>query len=667
MSIAPGTRIGDRYVVGDRLGAGGMGEVYRANDERLGREVALKVLPPQIAGEPAALARLEREARAAARLSHPGIVTLFDVFAEGAGAFLTMELVAGQPLRASMGGPLPAARAVEIARQLADALAHAHAAGVVHRDLKPENVMVSADGRVRILDFGLAVTSEASVSAGPDELATALRLTRPGMVVGTVAYMSPEQATGGVVDGRTDQFALGVVLHEMLAGRRPFGGSSVVEVLTAILRGEPAALPPAVDLECPGVQAVVGRCLAREPRDRYPDTTELATALQGLAPNVSPQRRPSDAPRRGRWTGLALVAVALLALAVSGVRLLRQSGSPRRPDAQSSVPGALEAYRQAHHHALKEDWREQDRSIPLFERAVDLDPSFGAAWSEIAEQYVRKVFEGDPERTWEGKAVLAIGRALDLNPDAPEALVARGNLAYTKASGFPLERVAADYRHALAVDPENARVHEVIAYLYIHAGLLDRALQHLEIALRLKPTSGSALARVARIYWYQGRYEEALAGLQSRPQTARHFEVPIILLHLGRDAEARRLVESTLHESLAQGRELPNPSDLRSSYAVVLARAGDAKGAEEQIQTALRQDDGGSHFHHAAYNLAVAYALLGRKDEAVAMLERVAREGMPCYPLFAKDSFLDGLRDHAAFRELLARLKTQHAHFEKTL
>jgi hypothetical protein len=155
--------------------------------------------------------------------------------------------------------------------------------------------------------------------------------------------------------------------------------------------------------------------------------------------------------------------------------------------------------------------------------------------------------------------------------------------------------------------------------------------------------------------------------MQSRPQTARLFEVPIILLHLGRDAEARRLVEATLRESLAEGGRPANPSDLPSTYAVVLARAGDAKGTRQQIQAALGNDDGGSHFHHAAYNVAVAYALLDLKDEAVAMLERVASEGMPCYPLFAHDPFLDGLRSHAAFAELLARLETQQAHFEKTL
>ena len=671
MALAPGTGISDRYTVTGLLGSGGMGEVYRAVDDRLGRDVALKVLPAEVAQSPEALARLEREARAAARLSHPGIVTLFDIVASGSGAFLTMELVSGRPLRDSLrAGPLAVERALEIASEVAAALTHAHAAGIVHRDLKPENVMIADDGRARVLDFGLAVNVVPPGSEGIDDLTTALRLTHPGAVVGTVAYMAPEQAAGRAVDGRADQFALGVMLHEMLAGRRPFVGGSVIEVLTAILRDAPAALPSAIETACPGIQAVVSRCLTREPRDRYGSTTDLVDALERLAAGIT---RPTSGPgasgllgrRRPGWRVPAVaVVVGLVAL---GAWLTRPGRVPRGSSVQSSIPEALAAYRQAHYYGLKQDWKEQDRSIPLFERAVAVDQSFSAAWSELAGQYARKVFEGDPQRAWEAKAVAAIGRALDLNPDAPDALVARGNLAYTKVNDFPLERSAADFRHALAVDPGNSRAHSAIGAFYAHAGLLDRALEHLETSLGLEPTGGFAMVRVARVLWYQGRYEDALARFQARPQTAKHFEVPIVLLHLGRDAEARRLVEAATQELRAGGREPADSSDLPSTLAVVLARVPEEGAALEQVEIALRKDNGGSHFHHAAYNLAVAYALLGKRPEAVAMLERVAREGMPCYPLFAGDPFLTGLRGYPAFDELLARMKTQNEQFQKTL
>ncbi len=668
MALAPGTRIRDRYTITALLGSGGMGEVYRAEDERLGRAVALKVLPLEIAKNPEALARLEGEARAAARLSHPGIVTLFDIVADGSGAFLTMELVSGRPLRDALrAGPLPVTRALQVATEVAAALAHAHAAGIVHRDLKPENVMMASDGRARILDFGLAVSVVAPGDASADDVTTALRLTRPGAVVGTVAYMAPEQAAGRAVDARTDQFAFGVMLHEMLAGRRPFEGASLMEVLTAILRDPPAALPPTVEAQCPGIQAVVSRCLARLPADRYGSMSEVVAVLDPLAARSSPPARRREAGswvrRTSRWQQAA--GVGLVVLGVLGAwHLRRPGGVPRRSTAQSSVPGALEAYRQAHYYALKEPFIEKDRSIPLFEQAVALDPTFGAAWSELAAQYSRKVFVRDPERAWETKAVAAIGRALDLNPDASEALVARGSLAYTKVNDFPMEQVAADFRHALAADPDSTRAHDAIGSLYMHAGLLDRAMDHLETSLRLEPTGVFAPPRVARTLWYQGRYADSLQRFLSSSQTARSFEVPIVLLHLDREAEARRLVESAGQDLRADGGDR---TDMPSTYAVVLAKARNETGALAQIDMTLRNDNGGSHFHHAAYNLAVAYALLGKKQESVAMLERVAREGMPCYPLFAGDPFLAGLRGYPAFDDFLRRMKSQNEAFQKTL
>jgi tetratricopeptide (TPR) repeat protein len=588
--------------------------------------------------------------------------------AGGSGAFLTMELVSGRPLRDSLrAGPLLVDRALEIASEVAAALAHAHAAGIVHRDLKPENVMIAADGRARVLDFGLAVNVVPPGSKSIDDLTTALRLTRPGAVVGTVAYMAPEQAAGRAVDARADQFALGVMLHEMLAGRRPFAGESVMEVLTAILRDPPAALPPGVEAQRPGLQAVVSRCLCRAAEDRYGSTTDLVAVLDHLAARTSaspprPDAKGSSIGRRSRW--LVPAGAALMVLGGIGAWRLGSIKVPLRSPAQSSVPGALEAYRKAHYYGVKEDWKEKDRSIPFFEQAVALDPNLGAAWSELAGQYARKVFEADPERAWETKAVAAIGRALDLNPDASEALVARGNLTYTKVNGFPMEQVAVDFRHALAVDPDSTRGHDAIGSLYLHVGLLDRAMDHFENSLRLEPTGMFAPLRVARTLWFQGKYEDSLARFQSSPQLAGFFEVPVVLLHLGREAEARRLVETALRGLRSDG---ANPSDLPSTNAVVLARARDEAAALAEIDTALRRDNGGSHFHHAAYNVAVAYALLDKKQEAVTMLERVAREGMPCYPLFAGDPFLAGLRGYPAFDEFLARAKTQNEHFKKTL
>src|SRR6185503_8790312 len=229
MAIAAGDRLGGFEVLGP-LGAGGMGEVYRARDTRLGREVALKVLPEALSTDRDRLARFEQEARAASALNHPNIVTIHEIGREGETTFVAMELVDGKTLRElSVPGPLPVKKVLNVAAQVSEGLAKAHAAGIVHRDLKPENVMVSADGFVKILDFGLAKLSEPEsdqVSAMPT---LAKPQTTAGTVLGTVAYMSPEQASGEAVDYRSDQFSLGSMLYEVSTGKKAFQRRTAAE------------------------------------------------------------------------------------------------------------------------------------------------------------------------------------------------------------------------------------------------------------------------------------------------------------------------------------------------------------------------------------------------------------------------------------------------------
>ena len=234
---APGARLGPYRIVAS-IGAGGMGEVYRAHDARLGRDVAVKVLPAAVADDPDRLHRFEREARAAAALNHPNILAVHDVGTDGGVAYLVTELLEGRTLRAELGAvalpPLPIARVVDYAVQIAEGLAAAHARGIVHRDLKPENLFVTADGRVKILDFGLA---KVIVPEGQDGAATTGTVS--GMILGTVGYMAPEQVRGGQVDTRADIFAFGCVLYEMLSGRRTFARNTSTETLAAILEREP--------------------------------------------------------------------------------------------------------------------------------------------------------------------------------------------------------------------------------------------------------------------------------------------------------------------------------------------------------------------------------------------------------------------------------------------
>ena len=302
-----------------------MGEVYRARDTRLARDVAIKVLPESLACDQERLRRFEKEARSASALNHPNIVTIHDIGSEGGVSYIAMELVDGATLRELLAtGPVPLKRLLQIAPQVAEGLARAHEAGIVHRDLKPENVMVKKDGLVKILDFGLAKLS--STGSGSDEASQLPTMTgtQPGVVVGTVSYMSPEQASGQTVDFRSDQFSLGSMLYEMATGRRAFQKRTAIDTLSAILNDEPQAIGMVNPLTPAPLRWIVERCLAKEARGRYASTEDLARDLGGLRDHasegssgaiVSPQM--PRAPGR-RWfaavaSGIALVAVGAIA------------------------------------------------------------------------------------------------------------------------------------------------------------------------------------------------------------------------------------------------------------------------------------------------------------------------------------------------------------------
>jgi len=289
--MKPGDRLG-HYTIVALLGSGGMGAVYRATDISLGRDVALKVLPPETAGDRERLERFRREARAVAALNYPHIVTIYSVEHADGMHFLTMELVQGRTLEALMAErPLPIERVVDVARQIAEAVAVAHEKGIVHRDLKPANVIVDDSGRAKVLDFGLAKTRAAAWSGA--ESATAL-LTQLGTLLGTPTYMSPEQVKGLDVDHRTDIFSLGVMLYEMATGARPFRGRSAAELASSILRDTP---PPVADLR-PSVPSdlaeVIARCLEKDPAARFGSMADVAGALRRPAP-ADAARGPSVA------------------------------------------------------------------------------------------------------------------------------------------------------------------------------------------------------------------------------------------------------------------------------------------------------------------------------------------------------------------------------------
>ena len=272
MSLPAGTRLGS-YEILSSLGAGGMGEVYRARDPRLDREVAIKVLPAALAGDPAALARFEREATSVAKLSHPNILSIYEFANADGTAFVVMELVDGETLRARLAtGALPVRRAVGHALQIARGIAAAHARGIVHRDLKPENVMITRDDQVKILDFGLAKPID---PAGMDQTRGVSMATSAGTVLGTFGYMAPEQVRGLAVDQRTDMFAFGAVLYEMLSGQRAFAGETAADSMSAVLTKEPPDLDGARLAIPPSLDCIVRRCLEKSPDLRFQSANDL--------------------------------------------------------------------------------------------------------------------------------------------------------------------------------------------------------------------------------------------------------------------------------------------------------------------------------------------------------------------------------------------------------
>jgi Tol biopolymer transport system component len=334
MTITPGSRLGP-YEILSPLGAGGMGEVWRARDPRLGREVAIKVLPEELSSDRERLKRFEREARSASALNHPNIVTIHEIGDEDGRFFLVMEHIEGQTLRELiLEGPLPPRRLLSIACQIADGLGRAHESGIVHRDLKPENVMVTKDGLVKILDFGLAkLAPQETQAASLTETPTVSAGTAAGVVLGTVGYMSPEQASGKALDYRSDQFSFGAILYEMATGRRAFLGNTPVETLSAIIRDEPEPVG-SVNPRVPApLRWTIERCLAKNPEDRYVSTRDLARDLASVRDHLSEATtagEPIPAPSRPRRLLRPVAGIALL-LAIAAAAFFLGARAGRKP------------------------------------------------------------------------------------------------------------------------------------------------------------------------------------------------------------------------------------------------------------------------------------------------------------------------------------------------
>ncbi|HEX9148262.1 MAG TPA: serine/threonine-protein kinase, partial [Thermoanaerobaculia bacterium] len=329
MSLAAGSRLGP-YEIVSPLGAGGMGEVYRARDTKLDREVAIKVLPEKLAADSDSLARFEREAKAVAALSHPNILGIYDLGRDGGVAYAAMELLRGEMLRERLEeGALPQRKALEYGLQVAHGLAAAHEKGIVHRDLKPENVFVTPEGRLKILDFGLA---KVSAVQSDETRSPTVAATEPGTVMGTVGYMSPEQVRGRPADHRSDIFSLGAILYEMFSGERAFRGESAAETMAAIAQKDPPQLAESAGRFPPSIERILRHCLEKRPEERFDTAHDLAFALETAmgTPSATSQVVPAIVSKR-RWLTPVLGVLALLAALGAGFLAAGRMRAPTAP------------------------------------------------------------------------------------------------------------------------------------------------------------------------------------------------------------------------------------------------------------------------------------------------------------------------------------------------
>jgi Tol biopolymer transport system component len=396
MTLAAGDRLGT-YEILSLLGAGGMGEVYRARDAKLGRDVAVKVLAPRFASDAAAVARFEREARAVAALSHPNILAIHDFGGDGDTVYAVTELLEGETLRSRLGGaPLPARRAVDVALQTARGLAAAHDKGIVHRDLKPENLFLTEDGRVKILDFGLAKLLPTETPTG-DTRAPTIEATEPGVVLGTLGYMAPEQVRGKPADHRTDIFAFGAILYEMLSGRRAFHGDTAADTMTAILKEDPPELTDAHRGVAPGLDRLVRHCLEKSPAQRFQSASDLAYELESMstASSSAVAARPGRARPGGRDAVSAIVGLVLLAAGLAAGHWL---------------------------------WRTRSAAVPSFRRVTFRRGNIGLA--RFAPDGQTLVYGA----SWEGAPVAVFATRIG-NPESTALGYARANLAAISSTG----------------------------------------------------------------------------------------------------------------------------------------------------------------------------------------------------------------------------------------
>jgi TolB-like protein/Tfp pilus assembly protein PilF len=715
VTLTAGLELG-RYRLLEMVGEGGMGVVWRALDTTLGREVALKLLPDAVAGDPVRLARLESEARAIAALSHPGIVTLYSIEESGGRRFLTMELVTGQTLAERIPPEgMPFAEVLRLALAITEAVSAAHRRGIVHRDLKPRNVMVAAEGQIKVLDFGLAQSPPPL--PGKDVSDRTTRTFAGGRLTGTLAYMSPEQLQGLPADPRSDVFSLGVLFYEMSTGRRPFHAKSAAETVSAILRDAP--IPPTrLRPGLPGrVDRLIARCLEKEPRYRLQSAVDVMWELEQVRTDAGRDAGPprtlavlpfADQSREKDQDYLCdgLAEDVLIALSkVKGLRVASRAAAFRfrAENADVKETGRRLGVEAIVHGSLR-------RSGPRLRLAVELvDVADGfEIWAEVYERAVEDVFavQGDVTRAiasalgvgaggsdvergapapadveaWDyyqrarkyfylySKKGMRFARellesALERDPAYGRAWSGLSDCAaflYTNAGRRPedLEQADAASRRALELEPNLAEAHASRGVTLSLQGCHEQAEQAFEAAIRLDPQLFEAHYFYARDAFARGDLEKAIAqydeAIRVRPED---YQAPLLVAQsfedLGRADEARAVRRRGVR--LAEEHLRLQPDDARALYmgANGLVALGETARGLEWADRALALDPEDPML---LYNIGCIRAMAGAGEAALDCLERAVAAGLRHRGWLEHDSNLDSVRSLPRFRALMERV-----------
>jgi serine/threonine protein kinase len=684
MSVAPGQTF-SHYRILSKLGSGGMGTVYLAEDESLGRKVALKFLLPEGGTQASTLRRFLQEARSAAAIDHPFACKVYETGEVDGRPFIAMEYVDGESLAERLKrGPLPTGEALRLGREIAEALAKAHQRGIVHRDLKPANVMLDSEGHAKVMDFGLAKQLS---PLGPDDsgLDTATLLTVPGTVLGTLGYMAPEQIRGGAGDRRSDAFSFGIVLFEMLTGVHPFRKDTPADTAAAILAADPVPLDALPDTAAPIVQSL----LVKDLDQRSADLAATADALEHAASSLSHRRHSRPSPIRPAI--LVIAALVIAVCVVLGWRFVVGERSSRSPDvaALKRSEYASRASALMQNFSDPEDLR---ASIELWHKVLDQDPDSAPAlagsataraliaWNStpdpqmlnLAEQEAERAIELDPSLPESYVALTIIyqlrglvetaekmsERAIELAPRNPWTLQVRSRFLMDRFGQFAEAEELA--RRAVEIDPDFFPGWFQLGWARFELERLDEAESDFRRAISLRPDFAAGYFGLGVVYNAAADYESALAALDEAlaidPGSVQALLYRgVSLHHLDRPEEARESFRAVVTS---------NPDHLLAPFALVFeAVECDRLGlVDERDAGILRAESvfkSNPDLWPFLFGLADIAALRGDRDEALDWLEQAIRKGMRSVQLVVQDPALQSLRDEPRMQSILDQLRNR--------